>query len=58
MFRQKGNNIQVTFGKPIDCSTFDQSRSLKEWANLLRDFVYTLEKEENDFGQFLQRTAR
>ena len=58
MFRQKGNDIQVTFGKPIDCSTFDQSRSLKEWANLLRDFVYTLEKEENDFGQFLQRTAR
>jgi putative hemolysin len=56
MFKQKGKEIHVTFGKPIEPQTFDQSRSLKEWSNLLRDFVYTLEKEQIDFYEFLKRT--
>lgn len=58
MFKQKGKTIQVTFGKPIDFSTFDSKHSLKEWANILRDYVYSLEKGENNFNQFVEGLVR
>jgi putative hemolysin len=58
MFKQKGNNLQVTYGKPIAPQIFNEKHSLKEWANLLRDFVYTLENGDSDFNEFLQRTPR
>jgi len=37
MVRQKGNNFKVTFGKPIPYTTFDDSKTPKEWAAWLRE---------------------
>lgn len=42
MYRQKGQTIKLTFGKPIPASTFDRSRSKDEWANYVRDKMYGL----------------
>jgi putative hemolysin len=40
MFKQRGQNIQITFGPVIPAAVFDKSRKQDEWAALLRDFVY------------------
>jgi putative hemolysin len=40
MFRQRGQQIHITFGKPIPAAVFDKSRKQDEWAALLREFVY------------------
>ena len=36
MVRQKGNKFKVTFGNPISYTTFDNSKTPKEWAMWLR----------------------
>jgi putative hemolysin len=45
MFKQRGQNIHITFGQPIPASVFDQSKKQEEWAALLRDFVYLLPQQ-------------
>lgn len=42
MFKLRNQKICLTLGKPIPCSAFDNSRSDKEWATLVREHVYTL----------------
>lgn len=42
MFAQRGKTHRIVVGQPIPWQTFDQSRSYKEWAALLRDHVYAL----------------
>jgi hypothetical protein len=42
MYKQKDQNITITFGKPIPISTFDNTYSETEWAEKLRKFVYDL----------------
>ncbi|MBL7812577.1 MAG: 1-acyl-sn-glycerol-3-phosphate acyltransferase [Bacteroidetes bacterium] len=55
MFRQKGKKVQITFGKPIPAETFDHRHSQEAWAQLLRDFVYLLEKNPGaDFETYIQ----
>ena len=44
MYKFKGKTIRITFGKPIPCATFDKRRSDQEWAALLREHIYKLEK--------------
>jgi len=44
MFKQKGKSIHVVFGKPIPYSTFDKSKSPKEWAKWMKHQVYSLKK--------------
>jgi len=42
MYHQKDQTISITFGKPISPQHFDRSRSDNEWANEIRELVYTL----------------
>lgn len=45
MYRQKGNNLQVTFGKPISYKVFTEEKDNKEWAAWLKDQTYALRAE-------------
>lgn len=44
MFSQKDKTINIIVGEKISYSTFDSSKSEKEWAKEVRDRVYSLEK--------------
>lgn len=45
MFKQKNKDIVITFGKPVELSTFTKKYSDQKWAELLRSHVYKLEKD-------------
>lgn len=47
LFKQRNKSMTITFGKPIDISVFDKSRTDAQWSEQLRCFSYTLEKDEN-----------
>ena len=51
MYKQKGQIINITFGKPIPHTTFDKRFIDKEWAQKVKDFVYKLKEDKN--GQFV-----
>jgi putative hemolysin len=42
LFRQKGQTIGFTIGKPIAASSLDSSKSDAEWSEWFRQHVYTL----------------
>jgi len=42
MVKQKGNKFTVTFGDPISYTTFDDSKTPKEWASWLRELTINL----------------
>jgi putative hemolysin len=44
MLRQKGQDIDLVFGKPLSWKTFDKSKSLTEWAGWLKEKTYDLSK--------------
>jgi len=44
LFRQKGKEINLVFGKTIPWETFDNSKSLPEWAEWVKDRSYDLER--------------
>lgn len=44
LFRYMNKSITITYGRPIPISVFDKSRSDQEWAALIREHVYKLEK--------------
>jgi 1-acyl-sn-glycerol-3-phosphate acyltransferase len=43
MFRQKGKEIHLVFGKPIPWSVFDRSKTPHEWAEWVKSKSYGLE---------------
>ena len=43
MLKNRHKTFRVTIGKPIPWQTFDRSRSATEWAQYVKDVVYTLE---------------
>jgi putative hemolysin len=45
MMRQRNQTIEITFGKPFSWTRFDKSHSDPEWAEIIREEVYTLAKE-------------
>ncbi|MCL1850632.1 MAG: 1-acyl-sn-glycerol-3-phosphate acyltransferase [Bacteroidetes bacterium] len=45
MVKQKGNNFTVTFGDPISYTTFDASKTPKEWAAWLRKLTMKIGKD-------------
>lgn len=47
MFKQRNKTIRLVFGKPIPYTTFDSSKSDSEWAALVREHVYNLDKNPN-----------
>ena len=42
MFKQKNKNIHIIFGKPIPWQKFDSSKNEMQWADSVKEFVYTL----------------
>jgi len=45
LFRQKNMKIDINIGKPIDPATFDKSKSDKEWADWVKEQVYSLPRK-------------
>jgi putative hemolysin len=43
MFRQKGKEIRLVFGKPIPWQTFDKSKPAIDWAEWVKSKAYALE---------------
>lgn len=42
MFKNKNQTFTITFGKPISWQTFDKSRTPSEWADYVKQTVYSL----------------
>ena len=42
MYRARGKSYKVVIGSPIPASTFDDSRSIAQWTDWVRDIVYKL----------------
>lgn len=42
MFKQKDKNIKIIFGEPISYNFFDKSKTDKEWAQYVKDIVYSM----------------
>ena len=45
LFNKKGHEFVITIGKPIPYTTFDKSKSDKEWAAEVKDIVEGLSKD-------------
>lgn len=43
MYKQKGNTINITFGKPIPYQTFDKRMTYAKWAEKVKEHVYIIE---------------
>lgn len=61
MFKQKNQTIKIYFGKPIPPSTFDKSKSFEQWAELLKQYVYSGSIQKNisflEYFNYEQRNA-
>ena len=54
MFAQRGKTMRLIVGHPIPYSTFDNRHSAKEWAQLVKDYCYTLRQNNNArFSDFI-----
>jgi putative hemolysin len=54
MVKQKSKTIHIKFGKPITYEVFDKSNSHLQWAQLVKEYVYSLKKNDSkDLNQFL-----
>lgn len=42
MFKQKSNEIRITFGEPIPYQTFDRKKKDNDWAKLVKQQVYAI----------------
>jgi putative hemolysin len=42
MYKQKNSKINLVFGEPISYTTFDKTKTPTEWANYVREKVYSL----------------
>jgi len=57
MYKQKGKTLTITIGKPIPYETFDKRHSDKEWAAIVKKYVYQLKDNEDLlFDDFLKVT--
>jgi len=45
MYKQRGRTIKINFGKPIPYQTFDNNLKDAEWANKVKQIVYSLENQ-------------
>lgn len=48
MFRQRGKRLRLIIGKPIPYSTFDDRHTPKEWAQLVKDYIYRLKDNPDE----------
>src|SRR5690606_3973993 len=42
MYKNSNQTFTITFGKPIPWQTFDKSKTPSEWAQYVKEVVYTL----------------
>jgi len=42
MYKNSNQTFTITFGKPIPWQTFDKSKTAKEWAQYVKEVVYSL----------------
>jgi putative hemolysin len=50
MFGQKDKKIRITFGKPVSYTVFTRARTHYEWAQLMKEHVYTLPGGQTGFN--------
>lgn len=43
-FKQKDKKITITFGSPVSYNAFDKTRTDKDWATQVRNYIYQLPK--------------
>jgi putative hemolysin len=56
MYKQNGNTLHITIGKPIPANALDKRHKPAVWAQIIRDFVYTLpQNRDADFNSFAQQ---
>jgi len=46
MFKQRGKKVTIYVGKPISPAYFDNSKSEKEWAEIVKERVYQMASEK------------
>ena len=55
LFKKKDNKIRLVIGKPIAWQTFDKRMSHYDWAQKVRQYVYSLsENPESDFIKLIE----
>lgn len=47
-FKQRNNTLKITFGSPISYTTFDSRHTNSEWAELMRQYSYSLDSGYNE----------
>jgi putative hemolysin len=59
LFKAKGKTIKIHFGKVIPYSTFNHSKSHQQWADRLKEFIYSKEFQNNmSFSDYLNILSR
>jgi len=48
--RHRNSDVHLYFGKPIPYTTFDKSKSTKEWADWVKDKVYKLQEKPDSLN--------
>jgi len=48
MVKQNNKELVITFGKPIPWKTFDNSKSIKEWTDYIRNKTYELNNKKTN----------
>lgn len=43
MFRQKGHTVRIHFGKPFSYTVLDERHSHREWAAIIKSYIYSEE---------------
>lgn len=55
MYKQKNKPIEIIFGKPIEPDTFTSVHNHFEWAQILKEYIYTLENDKAaEFQSFIK----
>ena len=47
MFKQKGNTIDITMGKPIDPENLNDKKNDLEWAQEIKNHIYKIQNNIN-----------
>jgi 1-acyl-sn-glycerol-3-phosphate acyltransferase len=56
MFKQRGQTIKVHFSKSFDTAILDKTKSHKEWADHIKQFIYSKEFHEGiSFEEYIKK---
>jgi 1-acyl-sn-glycerol-3-phosphate acyltransferase len=59
MFKQEGKTIRIHYAPPIPYQTFDKRFNNREWAKIVKEYVYRIETHQGEivpFEDFLNNT--